>query len=129
MYVGTQKNFCRVFFSQTLDLAPFCTTGHLTTEAKLPISTYSPESSTNDPRYHYKLRAVIVHYGTSYDGHFITYRLHSQGPSESWWRVSDEKAHPVTVDEVFRENPYLLFYEKMLKVNWSFTESLNEKKA
>jgi len=105
MYAGAQKNSCRVRIPYLLNLAGYVTTGHLSTHAHDRISAL--DSSTPCL---YRLRAVVIHYGSSYDGHFVTYRV---GAGELWWRVSDERVTRAGLTEALDENPYLVFYEKV----------------
>lgn len=70
-------------------------------------------NAAKGPNVWYRLKAMIVHYGSHYDGHFIAYRALSDG----WWRISDERVFRVTQAEVLSENPYMLFYERMDKVS------------
>ncbi|MCJ1326925.1 hypothetical protein MMC10_003591 [Thelotrema lepadinum] len=66
----------------------------------------------------YDLRAVITHYGTHGDGHYIAYRQSPQsiteGDSKTWWRLSDEEVVQVDEDIVLRQgNVFMLFYEQI----------------
>ncbi|CAG8543330.1 10959_t:CDS:2 [Ambispora gerdemannii] len=72
---------------------------------------------------YYRLSAVIVHLGDHSRGHFVTYRRQSKDEgSSTWWRASDEDVREVGIDTVLREEAYMLFYERMEKVNNKATE-------
>lgn len=85
-------------------------------------STPGEEEAASDRFYH--LTAVIEHLGlTSSFGHYVTYRRTLEPePGESepavrpadrvqWWRISDDRVEPTTLDAVLRVTPYMLFYE------------------
>ena len=64
------------------------------------------------------LRAVITHYGTHGDGHYITYRQSPQAVIEEdsrvWWRLSDDNVVEVDEDVVMNEGGvFMLFYERL----------------
>ncbi|RKP11960.1 hypothetical protein BJ684DRAFT_12187 [Piptocephalis cylindrospora] len=105
------KNNALVTFPATLDLAPYMTSGTLRTTAR---STMSPPSSRP---IRYRLTSVIVHYGSHEDGHYVAFRrgIHGDGATgeEVWWRVSDSRVDRVSLQQVLRENPYILFYERL----------------
>lgn len=59
----------------------------------------------------YKLKAIIVHYGTHNFGHYICYRRCRHG---LWWQISD--ATVVQVDEATvlqAQGVFMLFYERL----------------
>ncbi|CAG8635282.1 6435_t:CDS:2 [Ambispora leptoticha] len=67
---------------------------------------------------YYSLSAAIVHLGDHSRGHFVTYRRQlKEDGSSTWWRTSDEDVREVGIDTVLREEAYMLFYEKMEKVD------------
>ncbi|KAJ9075708.1 ubiquitin-specific protease ubp1 [Entomophthora muscae] len=109
------KNPCRVKFPEILDLAPFCTTGHLVLGPQSPLSSPEPDPS----RLLYRLQAVIVHYGSHSYGHFVTFRrkphqtkdsFFNSSPSE-WFQVSDQSVLAADRLDVLSSNPYMLLYE------------------
>mmetsp|Transcript_2965 Transcript_2965/g.6481 ORF Transcript_2965/g.6481 Transcript_2965/m.6481 type:complete len:470 (+) Transcript_2965:124-1533(+) len=80
-----------VSFKLDLDLARF--TSHPDQEAK------------------YRLYAVIVHRGHSArSGHYIAFARHPS--TDKWYEFDDEAVRPVPVQEVLRQQAYLLFYQK-----------------
>ncbi|KAJ1913973.1 ubiquitin-specific protease ubp1 [Tieghemiomyces parasiticus] len=146
------KNNCHVTFPEYLDMAPYTTSGTLSTDPRHAISsTNSPgalpttaqETSGRPNPYWYRLHAVVVHFGTHSQGHFITYRRRTQpsrvpsarelrqlsnlSPSASydhsgntsgnlnsnWYQISDEQVDPVSLHRVLQANPYLLIYEQV----------------
>jgi ubiquitin C-terminal hydrolase len=102
-----------------LDISAFTTTGHITMDAKQPIS---PVSSAGIPsRVLYQLNGIICHYGYTHSfGHFVAYRRRPgtlariAGPGE-WLRISDADVSDVPESSVLGErgNAFLLFYEKI----------------
>lgn len=63
----------------------------------------------------YKLRAVIVHVGDVFCGHFVTYR---RGPANShsksrWFYTSDLLVREASLEEVRKANAYMILYEKV----------------
>ncbi|XP_042221382.1 ubiquitin carboxyl-terminal hydrolase 30-like isoform X2 [Homarus americanus] len=63
----------------------------------------------------YRLKAVIVHVGDVFCGHFVTYR---RGPIGSrtrnrWFYTSDLLAREASLDEVRKANAYMILYEKV----------------
>lgn len=78
----------------------------------------------------YKLCAVIVHYGSHDQGHFVTYRRKklptghevrsplNEGngrlpkPATKFWRCSDEVIEEVDLETVLKSEAYMLFYER-----------------
>ncbi|KAK3854678.1 hypothetical protein Pcinc_038860 [Petrolisthes cinctipes] len=64
----------------------------------------------------YRLRAVIVHVGDVFCGHFVTYRL---GPIGSrarnrWFYTSDLLVREANLEEVQKANAYMILYEKVI---------------
>lgn len=85
-------------------------------------STPGEEEAASDRFYH--LTAVIEHLGlTSSFGHYVTYRRTIEPATEGrepavrpadrvkWWRISDDRVEPTSLDAVLRVTPYMLFYE------------------
>lgn len=75
----------------------------------------SAETST-DPAYDnsfiYRLKSVIIHYGSHNYGHYVAYRTCKHG---LWWRVSDQTVQQVDEDEVLGaqgQGVFMVFYEK-----------------
>ncbi|KAI8902485.1 hypothetical protein BC833DRAFT_572969 [Globomyces pollinis-pini] len=55
----------------------------------------------------YSLYGVIVHIGSSGHGHYIAYIL----KDHKWYEMNDRKCKVVDVDQVLKQNAYMLFYE------------------
>jgi len=78
-------------------------------------SSSSASSSSAPSSRLYQLVAVIVHHGTSRNGHFETYRREESSTGElasQWIHLSDEKVRSATVEEVLGAPAYMLFYER-----------------
>ena len=62
----------------------------------------------------YTLKAVVLHYGTHSNGHFITIRKCRIDGVDEWFSISDSRVE--RVDETFINGcgrfVYLLFYER-----------------
>ena len=136
------KNFAAVNFPKLLNLNPWCL-GTKTVDGAEEVERWESEpsksmlpdnittadfdedsditlqgldSSASDKLY--TLRAVITHYGTHGDGHYIAYRQSPQsimaGNSGNWWRLSDEEVVQVDEDYVLRQGGvFMLFYEQI----------------
>ncbi|KAG2177466.1 hypothetical protein INT44_007977, partial [Umbelopsis vinacea] len=115
---GLQKNMCQIVFPEILDISAYCTTGELNVHPDQPISQQL--SGAGGP-YQYRLKSIIVHYGSHSYGHFVTYRRlpchcscqHCQHLDHIWLRISDEKVDRVSLQDVLRANPYMLMYEAL----------------
>jgi ubiquitin carboxyl-terminal hydrolase 1 len=56
---------------------------------------------------YYKLKSVVVHYGSHSFGHYVAYRK----IGGKWWKISDETVGETSIEEVLKANPFLMFYE------------------
>ena len=59
----------------------------------------------------YHLQAIVVHSGRAGEGHYTAY-VHA---SDDSWYYCDDSARPrrvVNLREIFRQQAYILFYEK-----------------
>jgi ubiquitin carboxyl-terminal hydrolase 1 len=70
---------------------------------------------------------MVVHYGSHHFGHYVAFRRRPEPPpdladevkiprsvsSPEWYRISDETVDVSTLDEALRNNPFLLFYERV----------------
>ena len=76
---------------------------------RFPMS-YAPTTSTK-----YQLRAVVVHQGGYGGGHYVAY---VRGSDDRWWFCNDRADPRVVVDinEVLRQQAYMLFYERVAAV-------------
>lgn len=138
-----RKNHALVQYPLTLDLAPWIldhdVEDELTeTSAASSVHSLLAESASN-PKYLYRLRAVVTHYGRHENGHYIAYRQHPVVPkiqeptsddedsqtsetaqepthqdvSLKWWRLSDDDVDTVSEQEVLRQGGvFMLFYER-----------------
>ena len=58
----------------------------------------------------YQLRGVVEHSGGLSGGHYVAY-VRRAGDT-AWHYISDRHVRPVTSEEVFGAEAYLLFYER-----------------
>ncbi|KDR23101.1 ubiquitin carboxyl-terminal hydrolase 30 homolog isoform X2 [Zootermopsis nevadensis] len=63
-------------------------------------------------RHLYQLTAVVVHKGSLFYGHFITYRRGVGKYYNSWFYTSDAEVRETTLHEVMQASAYMLFYTK-----------------
>ncbi|KAG2196342.1 hypothetical protein INT47_010777 [Mucor saturninus] len=93
LYTGSMRKISKhVEFSETLDLAP-C------------MSKDKSETNTS-----YSLYAVLVHYGYGCSsGHYYAFVKNTNG---LWYCMDDESVQPTTLNEVLKENAYMLFYQQ-----------------
>ncbi|KAJ2483421.1 ubiquitin-specific protease ubp1 [Coemansia sp. RSA 2131] len=133
---GTAKNPACVQLQHFLDISPFTTTGHISTNASTPISgpavpvnKYSAESLAEIRRRNclYRLSAMVFHSGAHDSGHFYAYRsvkaansddvqtdVNILTDSDQWFMVSDIRTVEVSLESVLDAgNGYLLFYERV----------------
>lgn len=123
------KNQCQILFPEILDLAPYTTSGTLSTHPTRPMST--PTRTTQPIRY--RLMSTVVHFGGHNFGHYVAFkrrivpqRCHCQqcGSGERcetweddtealWYRISDTKVDLCSLDTVLQNNPYMLLYERI----------------
>lgn len=77
-------------------------------------------SSTKLPQALYVLRALITHYGTHGDGHYVAWRqdptsVRDKIDARTWWRLSDDEAVQFDQDIVFKQGgAFMLFYERIV---------------
>ena len=135
------KNPCKILFGDILDLTPITTSGTLETEARKPISSLSEELfkklaiegqlPNDNERVLYRLKSIIVHYGSHSSGHYVTYRRQSKlkgDEEDEWIRASDERVERVGLSDVLMENPFMIFYERSLN-NDNSIENNNQAKT
>uniref|UniRef100_A0A3B4YX17 Ubiquitin carboxyl-terminal hydrolase n=3 Tax=Seriola lalandi dorsalis TaxID=1841481 RepID=A0A3B4YX17_SERLL len=73
--------------------------------------------------YLFQLTAVLVHHGDMHSGHFVTYRRSPSSPrspspfSSQWLWVSDDSVRKANLHEVLSSNAYMLFYERVRRLN------------
>ncbi|KAI8146171.1 hypothetical protein BJV82DRAFT_600766 [Fennellomyces sp. T-0311] len=138
------KNTCQILFPEYLDLAPYTTTGILSTQPNAPIST--PQQDIAVPRY--RLMSTIEHFGSHSYGHFVAFKRRivteqcmctdccddKQGHEswealDEWYRISDSKVDLCSFDVVQQSNPYMMLYELMDEGEESRAEQEEEEKA
>ena len=82
----------------------------------------SYDAKTKDPPMieglNYTLKSVIVHHGTANAGHYVTYRKIN---TAHWLYASDDVVRLASLEEVQRQQIYLLYYERQ-----SLPEALNQ---
>lgn len=120
------KNRFKITFPTRLDMKQYMESSVSSSESASSLILGSNHSQSNTE---YNLRAVIVHHGDANTGHYTTYALlDAPGPTLSssaessyseistrnkrWMHFSDEKAVPVSQDEVLASEAYMLFYDK-----------------
>lgn len=70
------------------------------------------EFQTSDKTMHYRLKSVVVHYGSHNFGHYISYRRDSR--HGIWWRISDQNVNQVDINQVLNvQGVFMLFYEQV----------------
>ena len=150
-----KKNYAAVKFPKTLELSEWClgseSTGENSSEGwvmdpsrsmlsrnglREPADVVPRSESTSaghllNPRYSYRLRAVVTHYGRHENGHYIAYRKRPSFASttpasgetssvpkpsaevpEHWFRFSDDDVSVVDESQVLAQGGFfMLFYE------------------
>ncbi|KAG6333345.1 hypothetical protein ID866_5736 [Astraeus odoratus] len=99
------KNSMRIIFPEILDLTPFTTSGSLSVVPSVPISSPPPtlprsttptQAMYSMPRIHYRLSAVVCHYGQHSFGHYVCFRRKPRPPSCGEWRFAPPRfADPI----------------------------------
>ncbi|KAF2011472.1 cysteine proteinase [Aaosphaeria arxii CBS 175.79] len=139
------KNSAPVQYPQVLDLGHWCLGSQLpesptpsdVAEERWPKDpnvsmlgelAVDPETKTLSP-FQYKLRAVVTHFGSHGNGHYVCFRQHTSyknevstdgeipiesSPDEQWWRFSDENVYRVSEDAALHQGGvFMLFYERI----------------
>lgn len=93
LHSGDMRKISRhVDFSEKLDLAPY-----MSKDKKVGKLNYS-------------LYAVLVHYGYGCNsGHYYAF---VKAPNGQWYCMDDESVQATTIEEVMKENAYMLFYQQ-----------------
>ncbi|CAF9907154.1 MAG: hypothetical protein GOMPHAMPRED_005032 [Gomphillus americanus] len=135
---GTQlKNYSQVQFPKVLDLDAWClgTTKTMETMERWEIqpsvsmlgcelegheNAEKKDSTTAYPCQNlYTLRALITHYGTHGDGHYVAWRqdpraLEENVDTKRWWRLSDDDVVQFDEEVVLKQGGvFMLFYERI----------------
>ena len=85
----------------------------------IQLNTGLTSSLCQNAKYKYKLNSAIVHLGSSFSGHYISYRRSSNAASlnnrtnSDWYFTSDNVIRPSSLEEALRSNAYMLFYERI----------------
>ncbi|KAJ1925115.1 hypothetical protein IWQ60_004756, partial [Tieghemiomyces parasiticus] len=79
-----------------------------------PVTT-TPVAATVSPGDRYRLYAIVEHMGSINFGHYVAYVATATSPDgpRTWTYCSDSHVRPCSLDEVFRAQAYLLFYERV----------------
>lgn len=101
-----RKNFASVDFPVVLDLTQFTVDPTDPTNNDPRCSMHGLETEEKDL---YDLKAAVVHYGSAYFGHYISFRkFHG-----FWWRISDDQVDLTTEAQVLNaQGVFMLFYER-----------------
>ena len=76
----------------------------------VPCVLDNKSSKVTDVKYH--LYGIIVHHGYStHSGHYVAY---VKAPSGQWCEMNDSQVNRCNVDNLFRQEAYVLFYTKEL---------------
>lgn len=119
---GFSKDRTPVGFGLSLDMSPFLERFQQPQTAAEGAAEVG-EASPGARRARYALVAVVVHMGDAYGGHYICYcKTRTRGEEEGsggqagarWLLYNDEKVREVSIVDVLRCEPYLLFYEQVL---------------
>ncbi|XP_032811356.2 ubiquitin carboxyl-terminal hydrolase 30 isoform X1 [Petromyzon marinus] len=94
--------------------------GHVSFRSSLDLARYTLRSELSKGRVGhcgswFTLTAVVVHYGNSTSGHFVTYRSIPSGGRAvrgRWVCCSDDEVRSVSLSEVLNSRAYLLFYTR-----------------
>ncbi|CAM9785784.1 unnamed protein product [Lampetra fluviatilis] len=93
--------------------------GHVSFRSSLDLARYTLQSELSKGRVghcgsRFTLTAVVVHYGNSTSGHFVTYRSIPSGGRVRgrWVCCSDDEVRSVSLSEVLNSRAYLLFYTR-----------------
>ncbi|KAI8336721.1 hypothetical protein BC941DRAFT_514147 [Chlamydoabsidia padenii] len=114
-----------------------------TTSPLSSFAETNTKGARSSSRHLYRLMSVVVHYGGHSYGHYIAYKRRilpydchchtcskenkhqpsiqdadddngeSWNQCKTWYRISDSKVDPCTLDDILSSNPYMLFYERV----------------
>ncbi|OAK93935.1 cysteine proteinase [Phaeosphaeriaceae sp. SRC1lsM3a] len=150
------KNSAAVSYPRVLDLGNWCLGGQPSgsQEPDMPLEEWprDPKQSmlpdTEEPLttspFQYTLRAVITHFGSHGNGHYVCYRPHARivtvsdgtrdddstySNDEEWWRFSDDTVYSVPEQQAHQPNVFMLFYERLDVSNSSQPQGENQTPA
>ncbi|KAM7252834.1 hypothetical protein ACFE04_008680 [Oxalis oulophora] len=88
--------------------------GHVSFRETIDLKPYMDSSCIDQDEYIYRLIGVVEHQGSMRGGHYVAYiRGGEKSGSPVWYHASDTYVREVSVEEVFRSEAYILFYEKI----------------
>lgn len=123
-----RKNLSPVDYDEYLDLTPFVVADIDDPENKDPKHTMraAAEGTEVDDNLRYRLKSVVIHYGSHNFGHYICFRRDSR--HGIWWRISDHNVIQVDIDQVLNaQGVFMVFYEQVsVTVPHFELSSLNE---
>lgn len=107
------KNNRHVLFDEFLDLTSVTLQGTINTDGRTPMNHHTQQHRpvAAAAAAQYRLAAIVVHYGSHSYGHYIAYKRVRE---HHWLRISDETVTHVSLAHVRTENPFMLFYERLL---------------
>ncbi|CBX96565.1 hypothetical protein IAQ61_005568 [Plenodomus lingam] len=144
---NSYKNTAGVSYPKILDLGHWCL-GNTPSGSQHPdmsleewprdpkesmLAVADDEPTTSSP-FQYRLRAVVTHYGSHGNGHYVCYRPHPKPMSqrketvegaedegdeaqdneeEQWWRFSDDSVYAISELDAHQGNVFMLFYERI----------------
>jgi ubiquitin C-terminal hydrolase len=115
--LGDYKIDSFVSFPFMFDLAPFMATEQSyakTFRKDFAVDFLTSNMFQRQAPVHYQLRAVIVHHGSAYGGHYTSLRVSNlDETSNMWYHVSDEDIVETQLGTVMQAQAYMLFYEKI----------------
>ncbi|KAF5102727.1 hypothetical protein D0Z00_000219 [Geotrichum galactomycetum] len=123
-----RKNLSPVDYDEYLDLTPFVVADIDDPANKDPKHSMraAAEGTEMDDRLRYRLKSVVIHYGSHNFGHYICFRRDSR--HGIWWRISDHNVIQVDIDQVLNaQGVFMVFYEQVSVTAPHFElSSLNE---
>jgi len=107
----------RVVFPLQLNMDQFVYIRQLKSRKSTSNITRSQSMDLQKNKHNYQLCAVLCHFGEIQTGHYITYRK-CRWPCGKirWYYTSDADVRQVPIEQVLAANPYILFYERQLKL-------------
>ncbi|MES1918770.1 hypothetical protein MHBO_000680 [Bonamia ostreae] len=81
--------------------------------AELDLSRYFSERVKEKSGAQYKLVSLVKHSGSLKSGHYIAFVQDRGSENGDWYCFNDSKVKVVSRSKVFKEEAYLLFYEKL----------------
>ncbi|KAF5101903.1 hypothetical protein D0Z03_000502 [Geotrichum reessii] len=109
-----RKNLSPVDYNEYLDLTPFVVADIDNPANKDPKYSMRPaaENARQDDSLKYRLKSVVIHYGSHNFGHYICFRRDSR--HGIWWRISDHNVIQVDIDQVLNaQGVFMVFYEQV----------------